>query len=66
MHDDNILCFGDIIWLHNIELDCTLVMDKSEEDDLYLKLERVNLTEQQQKYEGNTNGMWIVENVDYH
>ncbi|EGR27977.1 MIR domain protein [Ichthyophthirius multifiliis] len=62
--DQNLLMYGDIIWLHHIEQANTLILKKIEQQ-LNVTIESATQREVFQKYEGNTNGMWVIENLNF-
>ncbi|KRX06791.1 MIR motif [Pseudocohnilembus persalinus] len=60
VHDENILCFGQVIWLHHIESEKTIVINKMG-SGLKVKMESTQIQKEQfQNFEGNTNGLWVV------
>lgn len=59
------LCFGDIVWMNNTENDATIISDKKEHDIFEINASRSDTTNIFHHYIGNTNGMWILENVDF-
>ena len=68
--DKNILCYGDIVWMNYSEKNSTLIA-KSIESAKFLSRYQVGFvnsvfSEQQlQNFQGDTNGMWMIESEDY-
>lgn len=66
MNDDNILCYGDIIWLNFSERNATLIVNSSLNGDNEVQFILSSFSDQQaQNFIGDTNGMWIIEHEDY-
>ncbi|EGR32970.1 MIR domain protein [Ichthyophthirius multifiliis] len=63
--DKNLIQYGDIIWLHHIEQANTLILKKIDQQ-LAVTIENSIQKELFQKYEGNTNGMWVVEKICFY
>jgi hypothetical protein len=38
VEDENLVCFGDILWLHHLESDSILVTLKNQHDDIVVSL----------------------------
>ena len=70
INDKNILCYGDIVWLNYSQKNSTLIAKyiDSEKNENRYKVGFVNsvFSEQQnQNFQGDTNGMWMIEHEDY-
>jgi len=63
--DDQFLSYGDIIWLNHAEQNSTMICRKQKNDRLEIDFVRSVVSDQFQQYVGNTNGMWIIEHLDY-
>ncbi|EWS73528.1 inositol-triphosphate type 1 protein (macronuclear) [Tetrahymena thermophila SB210] len=62
------LQYGDVIWLNHVETGFTIISKKSENtynNYNYVTVDSSSKKDQSSKYEGNTNGMWIIENENF-
>ncbi|CAD8210359.1 unnamed protein product [Paramecium octaurelia] len=61
--DENKIYFGDVIWLHHIELNAILVTVKNMSDEIIVSLQQTK-NDQLGEFIGNTNGMWYIESLN--
>ncbi|EGR30288.1 MIR domain protein [Ichthyophthirius multifiliis] len=71
IQNEDLLQFGDKIWLNYIEKGQNLVTKRTQKGQIILQMENFEQSDQQsinysKKYEGNTNGMWVIENKVWH
>ncbi|KAL4438749.1 hypothetical protein ABPG74_013422 [Tetrahymena malaccensis] len=62
------LQYGDVIWLNHVETGFTIISKKSENtynNSNYVTVDSSSKKDQSSKYEGNTNGMWIIEHENF-
>lgn len=66
MDEDKYLQYGDVIWLNHIETGVTIITKRSEiSSKLYVAVDSDSKRDHFQKYEGNTNGMWVIEHENF-
>jgi|APCry1669189000_1035189.scaffolds.fasta_scaffold95886_1 hypothetical protein len=63
VNNDNLICYGDILWIHHLESDSILVTLKNTTDDIVINLQSQS-SDHVKEFNGNTNGMWYIENDD--
>jgi hypothetical protein len=61
--DENIMQFGDIIWLQHIQDNAFITMNRNELDELIVSYQYVGSGETEQ-FQGNSNGMFQLEAAD--
>lgn len=61
MEDENQIFFGDVLWLHHIELNAILITAKIN-SEIIVSLQPTK-NDQLGEFIGNTNGMWYIENA---